>query len=159
VTASAGADQDQAVDTVLDRLFGVADVGDIVQHDAAVAVHRIDHAFVVLQTGDDDRHLMFDQHLGIGHQAVVGGVADLVDRERRDFFIGIGGLIVGQFAFDADDPLVEQRGGACVQRRERADDAGLALRDHQLGRRHDKHRRRDDGENQAIFQGGRYAHD
>jgi hypothetical protein len=42
VAAGAGRDQDQPVHARFERLLRVAQVDDVVQHDAAVAVHRVD---------------------------------------------------------------------------------------------------------------------
>ena len=54
------------------------------------------------------------------------------------------------------DVLVELLGGPGVERRERADDAGLALRDDQVGVGDDEQRRADDGQGQLV-QGGRQS--
>ena len=51
---------------------------------------------------------------------------------------------------DLMDPLVELALGARVQRREAADDPRLALRDDEVGIRHDEQRRADGGQAQAI---------
>src|SRR5207249_6561242 len=42
----------------------------------------------------------------------------------------IRSVVSGELFLDPRDPFVEQRGGPRVQRRKRADHAGLALRDH-----------------------------
>jgi hypothetical protein len=60
----------------------------------------------------------------------------------------------GQLLLDLREPFVEQFGGARVERRERTDDARLALREHEFGIADDKHRRGDDGQAQILQDGG-----
>ena len=91
-------------------------------------------------------------------QAIVGAVHDLVDGEGRDPTVGVGLLIGGQFGLDLDDPLLEQFLGPRIERREGADDARLALRDHQFGYRHDEQRRPDGRQRQATLQNGWHGH-
>jgi hypothetical protein len=84
-------------------------------------------------------------HLDVVRQAVVRLVHDLVHRDRPDSLAGIGGLVIGQLPLQVGQPHVQLLGRACVQGREGADDAGLALRSHQRGAAGDEHRRSDDG--------------
>ena len=72
------------------------------------------------------------------------------DRERRRRAIGVGGVVLGQLAGDPLEPGHEQRRRPGVERRERADDAGLALGEDQVGRRDDEQRRPDHGQAQAV---------
>jgi hypothetical protein len=134
---------DQAVDALFRRLLGVALADDVVKHHAAVGMHRLDHVLGRPQAGDDDRDLVLDTGLHVGPQAFVGGVTDLVDRERRHFLVRVVGGKGAELGLDPRDPLAERRLGPRVERREGADDAGLALGDDQLGPRDDKHRRAD----------------
>ncbi|MNL59041.1 hypothetical protein D3C87_1827330 [compost metagenome] len=75
---------------------------------------------------------------------------DLVDRDRAHLRARVGGLEGGQLAFDLGEPLVEQFRRTRIERRERADDAGLALRQHQLRVADDEHGRGDDGQGQVL---------
>jgi hypothetical protein len=54
-------------------------------------------------------------------------------------------VISGEFLLDPMEPLVEQFRRPRIQRRERADHARLALRDHQIRHRNDEERRTDHG--------------
>jgi hypothetical protein len=93
------------------------------------------------------------------HQPVVGDVTDLVDRVGRDFLFRMLRLVFTEFVFDARQPFAESFDRARVQRRKRADDAGLALGDHQFRAGHDEQRRADDGEFKSTLQRGRKRHD
>ncbi len=151
MAAGARRDQDQAVDAGFDRLLGMAQADHVMQHDAAIAVHRVDQLpGRRAQRGDEDRHLVFDADLDVMLQARVGGVHDLVDRDRAHRCAGIGGLERGQFVADPGQPLVEQLGRACIECGERADDAGLALRQHQFRVADDEHGRGNHGQGQVL---------
>jgi hypothetical protein len=82
--------------------------------------------------------------LHVLHQPVIRHVADLVDRIGRDFFLRMPRLVFAEFIFDAAQPIVEHFHRAHVQRRKRADDAGLALGDDEFRPGHDEQRRADD---------------
>ena len=56
MAAGAGRDRDQAVGALLDRLVSEAVVDDVVERDAALAMHRLVHLDARAQRGDDDRH-------------------------------------------------------------------------------------------------------
>ena len=84
VPAGAGAHRDDAVDALRRGLLGVAQIDHIVKHDAAVAVHGVDHLGRRPQAGDDDRHAVFDAQADVMLEPVVARVHDLIDRERRD---------------------------------------------------------------------------
>ena len=66
-------------------------------------------------------------------EPVVALVHDLVDGKRRGRCLGMRAVVRGQRLGDLGEPVVEQLGRTRVERRHRADDAGLALRDHQRG--------------------------
>ena len=66
-------------------------------------------------------------------KALVGTVHDLVYREGRGGAVRMPRVVRGEFVADAAQPVVELPRGPRVERRERADDAGPALRDHQSG--------------------------
>jgi hypothetical protein len=63
-----------------------------------------------------------------------------------------------ELRFDARQPLVQHVRRPGVQRRERADDAGLALRNDEFGPGNDEHRRADDGQGKGILQQDRQRH-
>ncbi|MNZ86094.1 hypothetical protein D3C78_1049070 [compost metagenome] len=65
-------------------------------------------------------------------QPAIGHVHDLVDREGCGRALGIGTVVRVEFLGDHRQPLVELAFGSRVERRESADDAGLALRQRQL---------------------------
>jgi hypothetical protein len=146
VAARASADENESVDAGFERLFGMPDVDHIVQHDAAVRVNVRDHVVRRAQARDRDRHLVPDAGLEIVLEPVVRLVHDLIDRVRR------GIRISGERRLDLAEPLVERFLRPCVQRRERADDAGLALLDDELWIPGDEHRRADHGNPQSLQQ-------
>lgn len=155
MAAGAGRHQDQAVHAGLQGLLGMAQVDHVVQHDAAVAVHRLhDLGRRRAQAGDEDRHLVLDAHAHVVLEPHVRLVDDLVHRDRADHRLRMPFAMRGQLVLDLREPAVEQFGRARVERRERADDARLALREHQLGVTDDEHRRGDDGQRQALKDGG-----
>ena len=80
-------------------------------------------------------------------------VHDLVDREGRRLALGVVAVPGRQRLGDLGQPLVELLGRARVERRHRADDAGLALRDHELGVADDEQRRADDRQRQVLQDG------
>jgi hypothetical protein len=53
--------------------------GHVMEHQAAVAVHGVDHFLHRAQAGDDDRHAMLDAQGQVGLQARVARVDDQVD--------------------------------------------------------------------------------
>ena len=63
--------------------------------------------------------------------------------ERVDTTLGMRRVVRCELLAHAVQPLVEKRLGPRVQRREAPDDAGLALREREVGVRHDEQRRRD----------------
>ena len=75
-----------------------------------------------------------------------------IGRGRR---LGMRLVVRGQRLGDLGQPFVQQLGRTRVQRGHGADDAGLALRDHQLGVADDEQRRADDGQAQLAQRGGK----
>ena len=110
------------------------------------------------QRGDDDRNLVLHAGLHVLHQPVVGGVADLVDRVGRDLLLRVQRLVFAEFVLDPVQPFAELLDRARVQRRERADDAGLALGDHELGPGDDEQRRSDHRQFERIHKRGGQWH-
>ncbi len=139
MSAGTGADGDDAVDTLLDRFLRMADVDDIVKHDAAVTVHGLDDFGRRAQARDDDRYLVPDTDFHVVPQPVVAVMTDLVDGVWCDRNTRVRFLVRLEFFGDPREPLVEHRFRACVERRKRADDACLALRNDQLRSRDNEH--------------------
>jgi hypothetical protein len=81
-------------------------------------------------------------------EAVVRLVHDLVDRERCCRPIRMRTVMRRERLGDLGQPFVELLGRASVERRHRADDACLALLDHELGVADDEQRRADDRQGQ-----------
>ncbi len=127
----------------LGRLARMLDVDDVVKDHAAIGMRGLDDLDRRPQRGDDDRNLVLDAGFHVLHQPVVGSVADLVDRVGRDLLLRMQRLVLAELVLDPGQPFVELLDRAGVQRRERADDAGLALGDHELGSGHDEQRRAD----------------
>jgi hypothetical protein len=153
VATRTGADEDQAVDALLDRLLGMTDVDDVVIDETTIGVGRPHHLGRRAQARDDDRDLVLHAHGHVLHQAVIRVVADLVDGEGGCLAAGLLFVVV-QFVLDALEPFVEKFGRPGIQRRERADDAGLALGDDEFGARDDEEWRTHDGDREGIFQDG-----
>ena len=71
------------------------------------------------------------------------------------FFVLIMGLVVVLIWMERKgSAFIQDRTGPCVQRREAADDAGLALGDHEIRIGDDEERRSDDRETQILENGG-----
>lgn len=79
VTTGAGCDGDQPVYTGFCSLFGMAAGGDVMEYQAAVAVHGVHHFLRGAQAGDDDRDLLFHADGQVGLQTGVAAVDDQVD--------------------------------------------------------------------------------
>ena len=147
--AGAGGHCDQPVDPGLSGLFRMAAGGHVVEHQAAIAVHRIDHFAHRPQAGDDDGHAVLHAQRKVRLQARVAVVDDEVHRVGRRL------RGVGQAGLDLFQPGLEAAALALVQRREAADDAAVAAGQHQLRVGHQKHGRRHQGQAQtAVEQGG-----
>ena len=158
VTAGARAHEDQSIHAFLGRLHGVAHIDHVVQHDAAIGMRGLHHFGRSAQAGDRDRHLVLHAHGHVVLEPVVGGMHDLVDGKRRHAPLGMRLLVGVELRLDLDDPLLQQLLRPRIERRERTDDTGLALRNHQVRHRHDEQRRADGRQRQAILQDGRYRH-
>ena len=149
MAARARRDRDQPVRTLADRRTGMPVVDHVVQHDAAIGMHGLVDLGHRAQRRDHDRHLVFDAHAQVVLKPFVGGVHDLVHRERRGRPVRIGSIVGGQCLGDLGEPRVELALGPGVQRRKRADDAGLALGKHHRRMRQDEHGGRDHGHAQV----------
>jgi hypothetical protein len=133
-------------------------VDDVVEDDAAPIMRGLVQVLAGAERGDQHRHLVFLADREIRIEPVVGLVHDLVHRERRRQAMRIGLVPGGELFLDARDPFVEQRGRPRVQRRERADHAGLALGDHEIGHRDDEQWRADHGYRQTALEQSRHGH-
>ncbi len=158
VAARARRHGDQAVGTLLDGLVGELVVDDVVQHHAAPAVHGLVHVLARAQGRDDDRHLVLGADLHVVLQPVVALVHDLVDGERCGGRFRMGAVPGRERFGDLGEPFVQQFGRPGVERRHGADDAGLALRDHQLRIADDEQRRADDRQRKFLENGRQGAH-
>ena len=139
MAAGTGGYRDQAIGAFLDRLAGKAVVDDVVQHDAAVGVHRLVDELLGPQRSDHDRHLVLHAQFQVVLQAVIGAVHDLVDRKRRRGSVGIGRVPSRQLRGDLLQPFFQLLRRPGIQRREGADDTGLALGDDQVRIGDDEH--------------------
>ena len=159
VPSRPGGHRDEPVGALLHGLARVAVVDHVVQHDAAPAVHGVVDIGTGAQARDDDRHLVLRAQRHVALEAVVALVHDLVDGERRTRRLGMHPVVRGQRLGDLGEPVVQQLGRTCVERRHRTHDAGPALRDHQRGRADDEQRRRDHRQAQAREGTERVGHD
>ena len=100
---------------------------------------RVD-ALLGAERCDDQRHLVLDTDLEVVLQPRVGFVHDLVDGKGRGFAL-VRRVVLCERSLDLHDPLIELLLWSCVECGERADDACLALRDHQRRVGHDEERR------------------
>ena len=148
--AGAAAYRDQAIDAGLQRLFRVAHFDDIVKHGAAVFMHARHQCGGCRERRDDDGHFVLEDDFEIGVEPLVGFVHDQVDRVRSDFLVGMLALVLRELGLDTREPLVELFLWTRVQRGERADHAGLALLDHQLGAGHNEHGSAEHGDAQTA---------
>src|SRR5882757_946802 len=152
VSARPRAHCNDAVHALGRRLFGMAQIDDVMKHDTAIAMHGGDHFRWRPQTRDDDGDFVFHTQGNVLFQAIVAAVHDLVDRVGRDLCLWIGLLKCRQFLADLGKPFIKLRGRPCIQCWEGAHDAGLALCQDQAWSRYDEHGRADDGQSQAIAQ-------
>jgi hypothetical protein len=150
MAAGAGADRDQAVDAGLGRLACVPQADDVVEHDAAVAVHRLDQVRHGAERSHDERHAVPHTGLEILLQARIRTVHDQVHAPGRMSLI--------QRTADLVEPLDELRGAATIQRREGGRRAAPAGLDDQLRAGHQEHRRRHDRHRQPTAKGLRQSH-
>ena len=151
-------DRNDPVNALLSRLARMAHADHVMEDQPAVRVHCIDDLPWRAQAGDDQRNLVAHTGLHVVGQPVVAHVCDLVHREWRHLRARIRRRIGSEFIADPREPLVERRGGPCIQRGKRADYTGLALLDHELGRGRNEHRRADDRKAQATTKCCRNRH-
>ena len=145
--AGAGADQDEAIDTGLDRLLGMAQRNHVVEDEATIGMRGLDDFAGGLEAGQQERHTVAHTGFEIAGQPVIGTVRDEIDR--------IGRIRAGQAVFDPGEPIVEGLLRPGVERGERTDNAGAAFGNHEIDAGDDEHRRRDDGQAQGAEGGGK----
>ncbi len=118
VTARAGGDENQAVDARVERFLRVPDIDHIVQHDAAVAMHRVDDfPCRRAQAGDENRHLVLDADTHVLLEPLIRLMDDLIDRDRPDHRVRMRGLVRGERRLNLREPFVEPFRGARIERR------------------------------------------
>ena len=155
VSAGTRADQHQAVHTAVECLARELHVRHVVEHQTTPGVHGLHHRVGLADRGDDDRHAVASHAIEIRLHARVGGVKDEVHAVRPDAAVRIRRTRCRERRADARQPTVQFLGGARIQRREGADDAGEALRRHQRLAAGQEHGRADERQRQAILQQGR----
>jgi hypothetical protein len=128
------------------------------QRDAAIGMNGRVDVLTRAERRDDDRRLPFHGQRDVLFEARIGLVDDLIDRERRGGLVGMIAVPGREFLGDAMQPFIEQRRGPRVQRRKRADDPRLALRNDQIGIGDEKQRRADGGEAELVAEDGREGH-
>jgi hypothetical protein len=104
------------------------------------------------QRRDHDRHPEAHAHVEVVREPRVRRMHDLVDRVRRDLALGMRALPRVELGGDPCQPLLERRFRPRIQRRKAADDAGLALLDHERRMGDDEKRRADRGQAQPALQ-------
>jgi hypothetical protein len=152
VAARPGTDQNQTIDTGLQRLFGMADADHVMKDLAAVGMHMRHDGIGRAQAGDNQRHLVFHAECHVVFEALVRLVNDLIDRK----WCGI--RIIGQRGLDVRQPFIERLFRPGVKGREGADQPALALGNHQIGIGNDEHRRADHRQRQPFLQRSRNCH-
>jgi len=83
-------------------------------------------------------------------QPLVGGMDDLVDGEGGGGALRVLGIVARQFLGNLGQPFIELRLRTGVERREGADNAGLALGERQRGMGNDEQRRGHHGQSEMI---------
>ena len=150
MAASPGCHCDQAIHAGLGSFFGMAAGGHVMEHQATVAVHGIDHFLHRAQAGDDDGYAALDADGQVRLQAGVTVMHDQVDGEGRSVSCEAG--------FDLVKPSGEACAFALVQGRKAADDTAVAACNDQRRVGHQKHRRSDQRQAQALIEQGRQRH-
>lgn len=142
----AGGHGDQAIHTSFGCLLGMTTGRDVMKHQAAIAVHRVDHFLHGTEAGDHDRHFVFDADSQIRLQPWIAVVDDEVYRVRR-------GVVQGrQPCFDFFQPGLEAAAFTLVERWKAADHAIAAAGKHQLRVGDQEHGRCHYGQAQTLFE-------
>lgn len=133
-------------------------VDDVVDAVAAIGVDGVIDFVAGAEAADDEWYFVFDDQFEVFFEAVVGFVDDEVDGEGGGGALGVGGVVCGEAFLDFGEPFVELFEWAGVEGWHGADDAGGALRHHQIGHGDDEEGRGDDGQAQAALQHVEQAH-
>ena len=139
VATGAGADSDNAIHSGFCRLAGVFLIGDIVEHQPAIAVHGFHHLAGCAQRRNHNRYLMLYAQLQIRLPARVGAVHHQVHGIGRGCRARLLRLPLRQLVIHLHQPLLETLTAALVQGRKAAYDAGFATGKGQAGRGDQKH--------------------
>lgn len=137
---------DQAIDSGLCGLLGMAASGDVMEYQATVAMYGIHHLLDCPEAGDDDWYLVLDADFQIRLQPWVAVVHDQVHG------IGRGILQGGQARFDLLQPGLETAAFALVECREATDHAVATAGQDQFWIGDQEHRSRHHGQAQALFE-------
>jgi hypothetical protein len=125
--------------------------GHVMEHQAAVAVHGVDHLLHRAEAGDDDRHAMLDAQGQVGLQARIARMDDQVDG------IGCWRLQLSQACLDLLQPGLE----AALSRwlsAGKLPTTPLAAGQHQLRVGNQEHRRGHQWQAQPLLQQGGQGH-
>ena len=127
------------------------------EDDRAVGVSGLVDLLTRTERGDVERHLVPDADLEVALEADIGAVDDQVGGIGRGRGVGVRLIVAIQLLLYPRQPGFQHDRLtvflARVERREGADDARLALGDHQVGIGDDEQRRPDGGQAQRIEQG------
>ena len=132
MTPGAAGDRNQAVRAFFHGFLGETVVDDVMQGDAAVAVHRFVDPFLGTQGGNHNGGLVLDTHFHVVLQPGIGAVHDLVDRIGRRGIVWVFLVVTVQFVVNALQPFIQHRFRARIQGRKGADDTGFALGNDQI---------------------------
>ena len=127
-----GSDRDQAIGPLLDSLARKTIIDDVMERYAAPCMYRLVQVLTCPQRRDRDRHLPLGANCDIFIEAVVRTMDDLVHRIGSRRTIRIVTVVRCQLFGNLVKPFVELARGACIERREAADNPRLALRDNQF---------------------------
>ncbi len=154
VTARTRGDCNQTVRSLVDGFPCEHVVDHIVQHNPAIGMHGAVHVLARTKRSNGNGHLVSRTQFEVALQPVVRLVHDLVDCERSGRPLRMPSVVLGEFGRDALQPLFQQRFSPGVKGRKRADNASLALRNHEVGVGNDEQWRADHRQRKAAFEQG-----
>ena len=158
VPARACAHRDEPIDARFERLLRMPDLDDVMEDDPAVVVDAGHERRRRRKRGDHDRHPVREHNFEIRIEPLVRLVHDEIHRERWHSASRILIPEAGELALDAREPPIELVLRPRVERRKRADDAGLALLDHEIGPGDEEHRRAEYRDAQGVANMGGQRH-
>ena len=146
LAAGAGRQQHEAVGARLHRALGMADGGDIGEHERAGVMQRLEHRRGRADRGDDDLRPVPQQHLRDPRRA-----ARWSDARSGSGRPAPRSLIRAQSGVSISVSHASSSSGtAAIHRRKRADHAVAAGGDHELDAGDQKHRRRDQRQAETV---------